>query len=233
MEMVLAFLTVISPFKPLIYLHEIRNWLECQSGSQHSLILVPQWGELHARWWGHSNLLARVGTVCPWWAKVALSSQPHSGFSCGPAPKNGTKVVLMPTLTEQTLGQGSKETLSASLFPDTALSSTSAFRNWVNVSHWGRCREKRYVMPGVKVLTGMSLGSYEMEMNFSGCFILMTVLIIVLSEPMLAEAKELASNVSIQNPFWILHLSVRKDLCLKWFCLICKFAVFMKEIFMY
>lgn len=56
-------------------------------------------------------------------------------------------------------------------------------------------------MPGAKVLTGMLLGSYEMEMNFSGCFILMTVLIIVLSEPMLAEAKELGSNVFAKNPF--------------------------------
>lgn len=56
-------------------------------------------------------------------------------------------------------------------------------------------------MPGVKVLTGMLLGSYEMEMNFSGCFIMMTVLIIVLSKPMLAEAKELASNVFTKNPF--------------------------------
>lgn len=38
----------------------------------------------------------------------------------------------------------------------------------------------RYVMPGVKALKKMLLGSYEMEINFSGHFILMTVLIIVL-----------------------------------------------------
>ena len=39
---------------------------------------------------------------------------------------------------------------------------------------------ERYVMPGVKALKGMLPGSYQVEMNFSGHFILIMVLLIVL-----------------------------------------------------
>ena len=39
---------------------------------------------------------------------------------------------------------------------------------------------ERYVMPGVKALKGMLPGSYQVEINFSGHFILIMVLLIVL-----------------------------------------------------
>ena len=49
-------------------------------------------------------------------------------------------------------------------------------------------------MPGVKALEGMLLGSYQVEMNFSGRFILVMVWLAVLFKyPTLLRAKELSS----------------------------------------
>ena len=72
-------------------------------------------------------------------------------------------------------------------------------------------------MPGVKAVKKMLLASYEMEINFSGHFILMTVLIIVLFKPTLIKTKGLASNLFPKNPLKTLYLFVSKDLGLKYF----------------
>lgn len=70
-------------------------------------------------------------------------------------------------------------------------------------------------MPGVKALEGMLLGSYQVEMNFSGCFILVMVWLVVLFKYTLVRAKELSSNFStiIKR-----SLTSAKDLCFTYFC---------------
>ena len=54
---------------------------------------------------------------------------------------------------------------------------------------------ERYVMPGVKALRGMLPGSYQVEMNFSGCCILIMVLLIDLfKKPTPVRVKRLFTN---------------------------------------
>lgn len=85
----------------------------------------------------------------------------------------------MPLLTKQALGQGSEDLPVSFFFPsDTALSSTSAFRNWGRSSPEAQGDKVCYAR--CESAQKMLLGSYEMEINFSGHFSLMMVLIIVL-----------------------------------------------------
>lgn len=167
--MVLAFLAVIPHFKPPVYLHEIWNALACQRGSQRSLPLVPS-GETHqARSWGHSDLLAWFDTVCPWWARGALSSQPlwvQLWASCRKHNKSGIDATCSQS---RPLGQDQRACLSASLLPDRTLSSTLPSGTGIMSATEVQGEKVRYVRCERTQKNGV--GSYEMGMNFSGHFI--------------------------------------------------------------
>ena len=137
MLMVLPFSTVISHFKPPTYLHEIWNELECQRGTQCSLRQVSQWGELLCQ------ILGAEWTLGSGWCCLSLGGQ---GCPEQPAPLSST--VGQPLKVEQKqhwvhhsqsrpLGKDQRTCLSVFPSSDTVLGSTSAFRNWSNVSYGG------------------------------------------------------------------------------------------------
>lgn len=137
MLMVLPFSAVISRFKPPAYLHEIWNEWDCQKGTQCSLRLVPQWRELLCQ------TLGAEWTLGSGWFCLSLVGQ---GCCEQPDPLSSTTGQPLEVKQKQhwhhhsqsrPLGKDHSTCLSVSPFPDPGLSSSSAFRNWSNVSYGG------------------------------------------------------------------------------------------------
>lgn len=136
---------------------------------------------------GRSPMPHHGGTAISWLRSARLSwvgqgclEQPTSlGSAVGQPLKKKQKRHLCRYSQSRPLGKDQRTCLSAFFFPsDTALSSTSAFRNWGRSSPEAQGDKVCYAR--CESAQKMLLGSYEMEINFSGHFSLMMVLIIVL-----------------------------------------------------
>lgn len=131
----------------------------------------------HAGSWRQNELLVLAAAVCPWWIRLAVTAS-LSRFNCGPAAEGGTKAVLMPPLKAGPWARIRE--LACQLLSSQTQHSAPPLPSGTGVMSATNTQGERYVMPGVKALKGMLPGSYQVEINFSGHFILIMVLLIVL-----------------------------------------------------
>lgn len=124
---------------------------------------LPSGKKHHAPSWGHSDLFKQPASV---------------GSAVGQPLKKKQKQHLCHCSQSMPLGKDQRTCLSAfPTSPEIALSSTSAFRSRGRSALEAQGDKVCYVR--CEGAQKMLLGSCEMEINFSGHFILMMVLIIV------------------------------------------------------
>ena len=122
--MVWPFSAVISHFKPLQFTSTKFgiHW-NAKGGVNVPWQWFPSGENPCARSWGPSELLTLVGAGCPWWAKVALNSQPLLGSTVGQPWKVEQKQHWCHHSQSRPLGKDQRTCPSASPFPVIALSS--------------------------------------------------------------------------------------------------------------